>query len=375
MSHRQVVLVASAVVAAALLSGCTGLTPDALPTGTNQATSPSPTATPTLAALPQTRVPLTCAQLETPAGASALVNSSLSIRADELTPLTGFASIAGRQYGSIRCVWGGKLMTDDGYDQGVTISVAPDAAADYAADGSGLEGATGVVKNTAGDSSAYECGSAHDLNCTGNLLVGSYWATLYMNNAGSTSFTPADAKQRMQKLLSTVAAELKSKPAAGAPWMAPGKLPGFCTNTTNTTVVKSAFASPGLIARKAQRPDPDAWTLAQSGSGYASCDWEQKSASAPTPHGQVDEVNIALLDGGAWALPQLITAPPTVYYVGEFKPVTIPGTTGAIMACNNADCEAIMGIGSTAVDVSFGDDGPAHATSGLAALVAAISAS
>ncbi|HEY5230814.1 MAG TPA: hypothetical protein VIJ11_07985, partial [Galbitalea sp.] len=68
--------------------------------------------------------------------------------------------------------------------------------------------------------------------------------------------------------------------------------------------------------------------------------------------------------------------PPTDWYLGTYKPVTVSGASATVLACNGTDCAAILAIGANAVQINLDDIGnPAKELSTLGSLVAAIKAS
>jgi hypothetical protein len=364
-----------ALAAVALLAGCAApaVQQTNAPT-TAPSVTPTPTPTPTAAALPQVRVPLTCANLFTVSAVSTLVDGAVTVAGDESSPLTDFQSIASRQLGTLTCAWGGKDRTDSGYDQGLILYITPDSAANFAANLAGLKKVGSLTTlNTAGDESAYGCNSSTGYYCNANMLVGGYWLTATLQDTlGKTKVSVPAANQRMQKVLDSVATALASAAPAVAAWIPPtASSSGFCTDADRTVLIRSAFTSPHLLPHRVAANSLDALTIAESGDAYGYCDWQQANLQIGAPKGQTSDVYVQELAGGAWAIPQLVASPPTQFYFGKYKSITIPGTTGALLGCNNADCDAILGVGPNAIEVGVANLGTPKLIAGLTAIAAA----
>jgi hypothetical protein len=375
INRRGPIVVALALAAAALLAGCAApkVQQTTAPT-TTPPVSATPTPTPTADALPQARVPLNCANLFTASAVSGLVDGTVTVAGDETSPLTDFQSIASRQLGTLTCVWGGKDRTDGGYDQGLILYISPDSAANFAANLAGLKKVGSLtILNTAGDESAYGCNSSTGYYCNANMLVGGYWLTATLqDNLGKTKVSVSAANKRMQKVLDSVARALAAAAPAVAAWMPPtASSSGFCTDADRTALIRSAFTSPHLLPHRVAANSLDALTIAESGDAYGYCDWQQANLQVEAPKGQTSDVYVEELAGGAWAIPQLVASPPNQFYFGKYKSITIPGTTGALLGCNNADCNAILGVGPNAIEIGVANIGTPKLIAGLTAIAAA----
>ena len=362
-----------------VLAGCApAVVPTSSPSPTAVASAPTdtPTPTPTAAsAEPTIRVPLQCGSLFTSTAATALVGVPVTASVDESTKPADVSDVADVQRGILTCTWGGKDKTDSGYDQALSIYVEPDGAEDFATNLAYLKkGFADAQTNTFGDESTYGCGSGDGFDCAANVLVGSYWLTVDLHDFDSLhQASKLTVESRIKQVLTIVVPALQSAGEASAPWIAPvGAISSYCTKKNNVVDARKAFGSPGL-SYDSDPPQPfgDVSTIAESGADYASCAWYQLG---DTPKGQSSDASVGILHGGGWAIPQFVADPPTQWYVGTYKVVSVPGTTGAVLACNNADCDAIVGIGTDAVEIAFSNLGTVRNLNGLTAMVAAIAA-
>ncbi|HEY0253829.1 MAG TPA: hypothetical protein VGC41_20000 [Kofleriaceae bacterium] len=274
-------------------------------------------------------------------------------------------------------MWGGKDMTDSSYDQTLDLSIAPDSAGAYAANITALKKFEGMkVSVSIGDGGALGCetyntgaGSDRIMYCNSTMLVGTSWVTARVQGNGPKSLTTAVANARVEKMLTAIAGSLAGV-TTGPAWTPPTDKPlAFCSSPSATAAVRTAFAAPKLQKNKADPSSPfDASTISHANGVYSTCGW-QLSPPGVAGTANVTDVSISTLAGGGWVLPQLEAAPPTQWYVGRYAPVTIPGATGGVLACNNADCNAILEVGTSAVSVGFDDVGSARNKAYLAALV------
>jgi hypothetical protein len=363
-----------AIVLVAVLSGCAAPTKGP----SSPAATPTPHAhpTPTQAAAPSLRVPLKCADLFTPGVISGLVDTPVTLQSDESAGPVDLEQIAAAQRGSLACIWGGKNRTDGGYDQGLTLYVAADGASGYATNIPILEAdSPPTAENTAGDKSEYVCEATTDFQCSANMLVGDFWVSAYIQNLGDSTISADVANTRIQQVLSTIATALGKVKEANA-WTPPGPaLPAFCSDPNSIAKLDSILGGIALSPSSNDQGGLDAQSIAESGSNFAQCSW-QTSDSGEAGTGHFTYIDIGMLRGGAWALKDLTAAPPTDWYLGAYKPVTVTGASATVLACNGTDCAAIMAIGTIAVQVNLDDIGnPAKELSTLGSVVAAIAAS
>jgi hypothetical protein len=298
---------------------------------------------------------------------------------DESTKPTDLEDAASLQRGILTCTWGGKDKTDDGYDQVLSLFVDPDGTADFPANLPWLKARLiqHPAINAYGDESVSGCVAGGGFQCFGDVLAGSYWVTVNVHDMNSQhKVSIATANSRLQQVMKVIVPALQAADQPAAPWVAPtGQANAFCAKPNNLADARTAFASPGLNYDSDPRDTgSEASTLALDAQPWAECTWYQPSDS-DTPKGQVSSASVAILDGGAWAISQMAADPPTQWYFGSFKPITVPGTAGALLACNNADCEALVGIGVNAASIGFSNLGTSRNLAGVTAMVAAIKAS
>lgn len=322
------------------------------------------------------RVGVKCADLFSESDASSLVGEAVKLRLDESSSPVGITDIAARQRGILACTWGGTDQKDGFYNESLTVTVVPDASAEFATDFPKTDTATDpTATNTAGSQSAYGCYTGIDpLLCVADMLAGSDWVTVQLQNQRGTVLSRAAESQKVQQVLTSVATSL-SRATALAPWVPPpGPALGFCTSPTNLDQVRSAVKSSDFISAPPELGAADARTLAQFEDTFAQCEWGLPTFTSGGP-GQLAYLLVSMLRGGAWALPAMTQSPPTDWQFGQYAPISIPGTTSAILACNPTDCAAIVAIGSTAVEIEVGNAGTAQVTAALTAMVGSIASS
>jgi len=373
------------VAVALLLAGCSTPAPAATsapsstPTSTGAATA-TPAPTPTASVLPTVRIPLHCADLFTQTTLSTDLGTKVSLKRTESSQPRDLDEAADRQYGTLECVWGGKTMTDSGYDQTLDLSVAPDSADAYADNITALKKFEAMkLAVSIGDGGALGCetyntGADSDriMYCNSTMLVGTSWVTARVQGNGPKTLTTAVANARVEKMLTTIAGSLAGVTTSPA-WTPPAGSPlAFCSSPDATAAVRTAFAAPKLQKTKPDEASPfDAGTISQGKGVYSYCGW-QLSPPGVSGTGTVTNIGVTTLAGGGWLIPQLVAAPPTQWYVGQYKAVDIAGAGRGIEACNNADCNAMMQIAGSAVSISFDDLGASRNRAYLAALVKAI---
>ena len=366
---RSFAALALAGAAVVVLAGCTPTAPAAGGSHSPNAQTPNPT--PSQAAIPTVRVPLTCSALFPDATVASMIGVPVHTHVDRSTNPVEIADITARQYGDLACLWGGQDRTDGGYDQYLSIAVAPDAADGFAANLANIEGQEGVTaENTAGDKSEYYCGVDGNLNCEANMLVGTYWVSASLQDLAGT-VPQSIANARMQSVLSTVASAVAPTTAV-PPWNPPGAaLPTFCTDSSTIAQVDSALGANDFSPQGDDEGIADASSFAQLAGTYSQCTWGSNGGS-----GAFTFLEVALLKGGAWALPQLAGETDTGnYMLGAYAPVTIAGADEAVETCstNANQCEVMLSIGDLLVNLDLDDPGTGNVNAAVAKIVTAIS--
>jgi hypothetical protein len=361
------------VTAAALVLALSACAPAVVTNTTPPTGHPSAPAKAHQAATPSVRVPVTCASLFTAAVSSTLVGVPVTAREDETTVPTSLPSIAARQAGELHCLWGGQDQQDGGFVAELELDIAPDAAAGFSTNVPAIESQSPpTAKNTAGDQSTYTCGVQGDFGCSADMLVGTYWVSVYLGDLGVTNMSQTAANTHMQQALTTIAAALKSATPLQA-WNPPGALPGFCTESDALAKVQTAVGESDFAATGIDSAPADAQSWAQQTAVYAQCGWGGTNTSA-----KFTSVQLAFLKGGSWALPALSGAhDPMLYMLGAYAPLTVPGADSAMAACSTSvnECVVFLTLGKTLVYIDLDDPGTAQVTSVLGALVTDIKAS
>jgi hypothetical protein len=359
----------SAAALALVLSACAPPVTNA-PAPTQQ---PSHTAKPQQAASPSVRVPTTCASLFTPTVASTLVGVPVTARQDENSAPIELTTIAARQLGELNCLWGGTDTQDGGYVAQLQVDIAPEALAGFTANLPVIESESPpTAKNTAGDTSEYQCDVQGDFECSANMLVGDYWVTVYLSDLGVGTVSQTTANHDIQQALTTIASALKTATAL-PPWIAPGSLPTFCSQAGNLAKVKTAVGETDFAVAGIDTGPADAASFAELNGTYAQCGWGSTNTSQ-----KFTSVQIGILKGGSWALPAMVgVQDPRLYMTPAYASVSIPGANAAVASCSTGSNECIVyfTIGTALVDVELDDPGMPQVTAVLAALVTDIQAS
>lgn len=317
------------------------------------------------------RVPIKCSSLFSDATAATLIDTPVKFHLDETTNPVNITSVVARQAGDLVCLWGGPDRTDGGYDENLSVEIAPDASAGFAANIQAIESqASPLVKNTAGDESEYSCGAPGDFQCSSNMLVGSFWVSAYLQDLGNSTMPQAKANARIQQVLTAVAAALKGQTALPA-WNPPGPvLPTFCSEASSTALVNQALGTTDFGVAGHDTAPADAESYAQQPDVYAQCTWSSGSNS-----GKFTYLAVGMVKGGAWVLPQLAGEQNDQdYMLGPFQSTTIPGADAAVETCNTGAqaCDVMLSIGSLLVSVNTDDPSPALVTAALTKIVADI---
>lgn len=366
-------LIATAAVVLAL-SACAPAVHGGPSASPSKSSHPHPTPTPTQAAVPSVRVPLKCGSLFSDATVGTLIDGPVKYHIDESTNPVDITSIVARQYGTLICLWGGAGRTDGGYDENLTLEISPDASAGFASNISEIEQESQpVVLNTAGDQSEYTCGVPGEFQCTANMLVGTFWVTATLQDLGNGTIAQSVAKTRIQQVLTTLAADLKTATALPA-WNPPGPaLPSFCSESNSTAEVNTAFGATDFGVAGQDSAPADAESYTQQPGIYTQCTW-----SSAASKGKFTFLEIGMVRGGAWVMPELAgELGDENYLLPVFSTISIPGASSAVSSCSTAaqQCEVLLSIGSLFVSLELDDAGPALVTPALTKIVADISSS
>lgn len=318
MSPRSIVVVAVALLAGGVLAACTPSSPSDTPV----AETATPTASPTEAASgdPRPTLPLTCDELVPLADAQAAVGYPVELRESE-GYVASPVSIAALQAGILSCVWGGEDRTDNSYDQTLTIDVLPDAVQAWDAGVWQIDDGA-VVYPDGSTTSEYLCQQVFDggtvgavAYCDGNVLVDGYWARFHVQAIVADD---AAAASVMRGLLDSLAVRLADAGPATPAWVPPaGALTG-------------AACAPWPGPEYVSSPE----FVAAARAGMRRCD---------------GEVQVAVVPGGAWAVPLLEGRRPN--YSVTLAAVDVPGTDLALAGCGDG-CTAIVSVGGSALSLS-----------------------
>jgi hypothetical protein len=377
ISRIRIIRAVPIVALVALLAGCA---PAVLPTHAHSAAAPTSTPSPAPASAPGSRVPLGCAGLLGASSVQALAGTTAKVDRDENTPPTDIQSVAQLQYGALSCSWDGISGNPSSPGAELDIDIAPDAKAAFEsrfvsimADQSQNPHAA-ATENAAGDQSGYWCGTTIDAlgadanipDCDAEMLVGNYWVGIEVVAVNGLS------REQLTTGLVTAMTEITGKLRAAGPaptqWAAPATTPpGFCTDSTSTTSVRSIVGDATLAAAKAPVTSIDASTVGLDGPS-ARCAWNSKS------YGYLE---LYLLGGGSWGLPAISPAKSGDSPLAgkAYASMTVAGATSAKMACAEGFCDAYLAVGTSAVEISYNDPGAAKNPVELGAFAKAIAAS
>jgi hypothetical protein len=368
--HSPLWLLVPVTAALLVLSGCapSNPSPTSSPTtGGNAAPSATPTPTATTVSNPVPRVQVKCASVFTAANVASWVSDpAVTLKDDETTPPSNIMEIAADQLGTLSCVWGGANQTDGSYDNQLALAIATDAADPY---DEFVEQADPQTAYSAGDKSEYGCiDQSGQFQCIGNVLVGTTWASVFLQNNTGSSATKAALIGRMKTILDSLAGQLGSAPASLPAWTLPASSsPGFCIDPNRTTIVRTTFGNPAL--KVSNYEGGGGYEDAQQGPTdkyIGTCTW----VNGYKDH---DLVEVDALQGGAWSVAVVAANPPYADFLGQkYAPVTIAGADNALVACggSNDSCDALVAVKGNLYAVTFPNKDAATNSSRLTALVA-----
>jgi hypothetical protein len=326
---------------------------------------------------------VTCADLFTPSAASAQVGARVTLRSDETSTPATLADIATRQAGILSCNWSSpptsEKPSDEPTDNALSVFIEPDGATDFAKNIDGLKSSDSDTPNV-GDSAAVDCTPGTSFECRANMLVHDYWVTVELHGQGSTKVSKSLVLGRTTAVLTTAATALAAADPAAAAWTPPaGSASTFCdpeNEKSALATVRKIFATPELrVEYQGPGSAPDVSNIAAAGENFAHCSWAAADPIAADKAGTEGDTYLAILAGGAWAVPGLVASPPAGHDIGTWSVITIPGSDGAVQACDKTNCDAIFSVGPNAAELVFTNRGTTRNTAELTAMVAAVAAS
>lgn len=298
----------------------------------------TPSPTPTQAAIPQSGLPLGCADLADASSVSAhYKGDTVAAAVDENSTAQGFSYRALQQGGGLRCVWGGTGRTDGGYDVGMELIVLTDAAPQYAAY-AGTSPNVAWVADRYGDHSKSFCYVSDGyLQCYGDVLIGQTWLDYRLTDSDH-AMTDAQAYTWGDEQIKPVVSAISR---AGMP--RPAWKPGSAYDTSklcDSTTATAIAGAPVTVSKSSADASGYPSQVGADRAATAKCTWTSTAADA--------NVDIAGLTGGAWALPGMTAnlAETPGILGGAAQPVAIPGADGAFVADGELAWGAVVTRGS-----------------------------
>lgn len=333
-----VVTVVGAVVAS--LSGCGVPSAPASSSPASGVASPTPTAQAQGDPLPT--LPLTCGDFFSEQAASDLLFLPVTLKVSE-TAVPSTVVAAALQAGATRCIWGADDKTDNGWDQTIVLEVLPDGAEAFDINVWQVDDGA-IVYPDGSTTSEYLCTSveATYAGCFANVLVGGYWAHVYVQTGGTAmSLTREVVEASLRAIVDTVTAAISG---AGSP------RPGW--------VVPSGVLAGGICAGQGFGDDPAIGFIAAGRAGVVHC--------------AVGGNSVSVLPGGAWALAPILAYGQPTYSVRSLEQIEVAGADAAAWGCGDG-CYAFFSVGGSLVSLYSGDiyDGEAF-TPTLEAFVAEV---
>jgi hypothetical protein len=251
----------------------------------------------------------------------ALVGYAVSVKSDETSTPTDISAIAARQHGTLVCIWGGTTGAGElaGYAEQLEIDIAVDAKAAYEKDTPAIDADDPPTQvNTAGDKSGSSCDVEDFFYCGGEMLVGNYWVSAALRNENVSTVSAAVAAARIQRVLTTVAAELAgTKP--GSAWHHPAStLPTLCSAPGSRVALQHALGVPRLQSTPFVLTAINSFYLSEPGADSATCQWRTASYKA------------------------LVNSPHTDIVFGAYRAVQVPGSRAVVLSCSISFCVAIL---------------------------------
>lgn len=312
----------AALASILLLAGCgaSGTAPSS-PTSSAPTAAPSPSATADASTTPLPTVPLECAGLAADGDVAALVGESVTRRGRELR---GLAQAATYQGGVLLCDW----RTAGGAGS-VQLQVLSDGAA-------GRGAVTGAPASA----------PCSDLSCQMDELVGDYWVTASVYVPAPAASTAEQLNERWGAFTGEVRSALAAADKAVPQWVPPAS--GFELSACRGAEQPASW--PPVFAYDVSRD------------------------RAPVTRCILDGWTVGMLDGGAWAMPELQLQTEPVGHFGGFTPFALEGVETAVFAPVDEGCVIDLTIDHQLVEVSGPgrcDDVLAAAPTRIAAIIAA----
>ncbi len=295
------------------LSGCVAGTPSPTPTVSETPTL-TPTPTPTAEAVPSPTVPLSCSDLLSDEGASAVTQQPMVAREPAML-LNDLSDATLAQVGVLTCAWAPAGSVD--FRSTLTIKVLSAAESEYAAASEYFTPEPCQV-----DVAIY--------NCVGNVLVDGYWLQAYTYSRDDVpERTLESATTNWTGFLDAVQATLAATGSPRAAWVAPDS--GFVL----------AYCDGRETAEYPPRGGLDSWAAERADSGRG-C-WTAWDGF------------VTIVRGGSWAVAEMARALPAAgVEMGPWQAFDVAGADLALVASGEV-CKAIVSIGVDALEFSTAD--------------------
>ncbi|WP_130178133.1 hypothetical protein [Cryobacterium sp. SO1] len=340
MSTSSGTLVPAALLAVALLAGCTTESPVPAESAVGPSGTPAPADAVTA---PASRLGLDCADLVPDDLAAETV-------ATGLVPLPYAAALLGggplsyaiEQLGGTACA-ATALTTSvpvvgvepvEPVVSGYTVLVLPDAAEMYARYAELYTDVPSGADAPYGDSFGGACfGRGAESSCTSNILVGSTWIDVQLTGIDAhAALSDDDVVARVAPLIESIVTTVADAPAPGPLWTPAGnavELPADCTVYATADEARSTFQRTeelwvGPAGGGGWGLSAGAWTM----SGAERCSWLLENSDNGV-------LSVEALPGAAWAYDAMLslTARPDQ---GARSEESIPGVERASFACGSS---------------------------------------
>ena len=337
---RRASLAAVALTGILAVAGCASPAAEPAPTHASKpaehAATPTPTAT---VALPSPGWPyaIGCEGILPTATVQSHIVAPISLKYDEHSVPSRASDVAMADAGALTCVWGGTDRTDSSYDDGLTLTVLPDAATEFAS-----------WKASSGASSGG--GSICSVNpCGDDRLVGTTWFSLRLSDsrrAGGSGANLSADDSALAALITTALGNLGPRSAAWTPPASAENGRRFCDPAEAAVLAGVMGIEATRITQRSGSEYVDLGTVAVNRGGLQECSWDIG------PQSDSGGVSIATVPGGAWALPRMLAAPQSHYPLGSMSAIRVSGTDGAVAGCGDG-CEALFSFGGSLVSLSI----------------------
>lgn len=318
----SLLVAASAVI---MLAGCAPAPSHPASPHTGSPGSATPAAVPTAPVAPGWAYGIGCEDLIPSSTVQSHIVAPVSVKYDEHSvPATTF-DVAFADAGGLKCVWGGTNRTDSSYDDGLTLMVLPQAAAEYAS-WVAAGGTPGCSINACID---------------GGRLVESTWVSIVLSDSERTGGNSANLSADDVAVAAHVADALGHLGTRGGLWSPPaGADTGarFC-QADEAARLANAFADTSNVSldNVPAVPSNDLLSVALARGGFVSCGWTVGGDHS------IGSLAISTVPGGAWASARMYASPPAHYPFGQYSAVSIAGATGAVAGCGDG-CQAMFSV-------------------------------